>query len=112
MSMNLSIYVGPYLECTPQLDIETQDQLTNCRLTSWRRTHGSRDYLGANGAFGLTRETTWERTGESEAILEVTGAVIAEETAQFAQFFASEIAALRTAYDSVELKWGVVPDWS
>ncbi len=111
MSMNLRIYVGPFVKCWPKGgDVY---ELTGGRLTDLQGESGfdaGCDIAGPNVAMeSITRPLVFERTGESSQV--VDGLLLSNEVVQFTGEFMDEIDALREHYGRVVVEWGIVPGW-
>ena len=110
MSINLQVYVGPFLRCSPPG--LWPGELTNDRLTdiSGEREGDGFAYVGPNVAMPeIDRPMTWERTGESTAIASKIDPN--SEVALFSRQFGHDIMRLGAVYETVEVLWGVVPGW-
>lgn len=111
MSINLSVYVGPYLKCRRKPGLQNMpahpDRLRD--LVGEGDTFPGCDILGPNLAvYGIKRQLEFERT-VSNAPYEIKS--IVREMALFETQFAHEIREIRGDYQSVEACWGIVPGW-
>lgn len=107
LSINLSVYVGPYLKCTPAgIPEGVSDNLMNLI--------GEGDEKGFD-AFGpnvkmknITRQFVFQRH-QDNPVTDIDSLV--REMALFEAQFAHEIREIRGDYESVEVCWGIVPGW-
>lgn len=107
LSSDLTVYVGPYLKCTPP-------NASNPYI------EGLDDLLGESGvreydAFGLNeplngadRQFVFQRH-QDNPVTNIDS--IVREMALFEVQFAHAIREIRGDYESVEVCWGIVPGW-
>lgn len=112
MSMDFSVYVGPFLACKekPGVNVDAY-KITGGHLTNLRgdlsRDDGEMVYLGPNIKMLLIhRQLTFDQRSEPPVTV---GLSERDERAAFIDQFFIEIADLRPHYESVSVEWGVIP---
>jgi len=112
MSIKLSVYVGPYLECQDcDVDIEAVEHL----LCDGRREAAEKDenlILISNGSVpGITRRLHTDEYGETR-YQQITEEQVAAEKMAFRHYAISVITDLSDANAFCYVGWGVIPCWS
>lgn len=106
MGISLSVYVGPYLKCSPSIGHDC-DNLYD--LIGNGECVGDFDLLGPNITMPeIQRQLKFARH-QGNAVTPIDS--IVREMALFESQFAHDIREIRGDYHSVEVCWGVVPGW-
>ena len=110
MSMNLTVYIGPYLIVPKTFEWYGFDSL----VTDGRCEAGTDDaelYLIPNlDVQGISRQLQFDRHSETPVVsIEPVG--VGEETMRFRTHVESLIVHCRRHKISVRMEWGVVPCW-
>jgi hypothetical protein len=111
MSMNLSIYVGPYLEVAPSFEwYDWENVVTDGRMEA--RETGEQCFLIPNVNLpGIERRMSWERTDETP-VVEMSEHCRDREIAAFAVLIVKLLKHMDAHCLQWSIKWGVVPCWS
>lgn len=108
MSSPLSVYVGPYLKCHPQLKSQPYFEKMMDLIGEGDR-HGDWDLYGPTEFIkGVDRDLVFGH-GETNKGSQIE--TIAREMALFEVQFAHDIREIRGDYDRVEVCWGIVPGY-
>lgn len=113
MSINLTVYVGPYLEVPSTVKDDLvwglEDLLVCGRGEARFSDHDDHRYLIPNVVVpGIARETAFERHGPTPA-LELRNQ--AQELSTFAVFARDAIEAIQASGVTCRVTWGVVCGW-
>lgn len=116
MSMNFEVYIGPFLHCKkkPGADRVEEYELTDGRLCGLRgelcTDDGDSRYIGPNIDMpAITRQTHFYRHADMPVQMDFNQG---DEMAAFIDQFNVDIAVLRREFESVTVKWGVVPGYA
>lgn len=111
MSMNLSVYVGPYLEVVDESFV--WDEFENI-VTNGRMEAGTDDptlILIPNTAVpGIDRQTIFERCSDCPIVSLWPGDITVEQV-RFRNFADQIVKACKNQKITVALRWGIVPCW-
>jgi hypothetical protein len=109
MSMNYSVYIGPFLRCEGGERADVYE-LLNDRLTDGRGELSSDDagvrYLTPNVEYGTDRQDYFGRHDETPVLMQINQT---KEILTFQKFFAEDIEKIRGLFSRITIEWGVVP---
>ena len=113
MSMNLSIYVGPYLEVEKTFDLYGFG--FDSRLSDGRMQAAGEDepwiLILSDAMPGVERQMHWGRY-DDDAVASLLPGTIAEEINRFSEVAKGILNYCAVREIAATVKWGVVPRWS
>lgn len=108
MSMNLYIYVGPYLETDGDFDWWPFESLVADGRGEAYEPGESKRLIPNVKVPGITRQTTWDRHSETPVVA-IGGLQADEEKAAFGRLVGPVLTHCNERKIPVRLLWGVVP---